>query len=437
MPADGPLPGRAGDRSGARSAPGGALVEVAIDAAGGGGARTYTYAVPAGSPTSSPARPCSSSSGGARRSAVVLGRRARVRRDRATKPVAARVRTDGPLLPPLSLRSPAGSRTTTSRHRRSSSGRCSRRGSSSGSSSSPSVDAGGAARARDRRRGRRVVDLLDSSTRRPAAGRAISSPPRAGPGCSGASARSAARASHAGLDAARAPARGPRYERWLRLTAGRAGRGRGCGRASAAGPAARAAPGRRAGARGSSAARRPPRDGALRRVPAARLAERHGDVGDRRARPARPRRASMSASDRGGRSPAGPRAARRPAGRRDPDRAQAAAVALAREAIAARDPTPLLLDGVTGGGKTAIYVEAIAASLETRPAGARARPGDRARDCRSSTGSAPTWTPASRCSTRAWARASAPTSGGGSAPATSTSSSGRGWPSSRRSPTSA
>src|SRR6185295_10139822 len=40
-----------------------------------------------------------------------------------------------------------------------------------------------------------------------------------------------------------------------------------------------------------------------------------------------------------------------------------------RAAIDVRHATPLLLDGVTGGGKTAIYVEAIAASLETgRPA---------------------------------------------------------------------
>jgi primosomal protein N' (replication factor Y) len=43
---------------------------------------------------------------------------------------------------------------------------------------------------------------------------------------------------------------------------------------------------------------------------------------------------------------------------------QARAVDTATEAIRAGDPTPLLLDGVTGGGKTAIYVEAIAASLE-------------------------------------------------------------------------
>ena len=38
-------------------------------------------------------------------------------------------------------------------------------------------------------------------------------------------------------------------------------------------------------------------------------------------------------------------------------------------AIATGDPTPLLLDGVTGGGKTAVYAEAIAASLDAgRPA---------------------------------------------------------------------
>src|SRR4029079_15556904 len=48
---------------------------------------------------------------------------------------------------------------------------------------------------------------------------------------------------------------------------------------------------------------------------------------------------------------------------------QAEAVALVRAAIDVRHATPLLLDGVTGGGKTTIYVEAIAASLEAgRPA---------------------------------------------------------------------
>src|SRR4029077_20683626 len=48
---------------------------------------------------------------------------------------------------------------------------------------------------------------------------------------------------------------------------------------------------------------------------------------------------------------------------------QAEAVGLVRRALVERDATPLLLDGVTGGGKTAVYVEAIAASLRAgRPA---------------------------------------------------------------------
>ncbi|OGO52911.1 MAG: primosomal protein N', partial [Chloroflexi bacterium RBG_16_70_13] len=39
-------------------------------------------------------------------------------------------------------------------------------------------------------------------------------------------------------------------------------------------------------------------------------------------------------------------------------------MAAIRDAIRARDATPLVLDGVTGGGKTAIYAEVIAACLE-------------------------------------------------------------------------
>lgn len=50
-------------------------------------------------------------------------------------------------------------------------------------------------------------------------------------------------------------------------------------------------------------------------------------------------------------------------------RQQADALRRIEAAIAARDPQPLLLDGVTGSGKTAIYMEAIAASLAAgRPA---------------------------------------------------------------------
>ena len=61
----------------------------------------------------------------------------------------------------------------------------------------------------------------------------------------------------------------------------------------------------------------------------------------------------------------------RPAGRRggrpaasDLTPAQTEAVATIRTALASGDATPLLLDGVTGGGKTAIYVEAIASTME-------------------------------------------------------------------------
>ena len=71
-----------------------------------------------------------------------------------------------------------------------------------------------------------------------------------------------------------------------------------------------------------------------------------------RERPRRPL-ASRPAGRRGGRPPAS-----------DLTPAQAEAIATIRTAMAAGDPTPLLLDGVTGGGKTAIYVEAIASAME-------------------------------------------------------------------------
>jgi primosomal protein N' (replication factor Y) len=49
--------------------------------------------------------------------------------------------------------------------------------------------------------------------------------------------------------------------------------------------------------------------------------------------------------------------------------AQAAAVRLILDSIERRDPTPILVAGVTGGGKTAVYAEAIRACLEAgRPA---------------------------------------------------------------------
>ena len=86
-------------------AAGGALdraVEVAIDAAGGGGARTYTYSVPPALADLVPGEAVLVEFGRRQALAVVLADTSPP--DGITlKPVAARVRTDGPLLPPLGL----------------------------------------------------------------------------------------------------------------------------------------------------------------------------------------------------------------------------------------------------------------------------------------------------------------------------------------------
>ena len=118
---------------------------------------------------------------------------------------------------------------------------------------------------------------------------------------------------------------------------------------------------------------------ALRRARATRRPRASPAAGPRRS--PRQRGGGRPRPTRAGRG-RGPRAAR--AGRWPAGRSGGAAVARQRAtccrprprrstriraAIAARDPRPLLLDGVTGGGKTAIYVEAIAAALEAgRPA---------------------------------------------------------------------
>ena len=159
---------------------------------------------------------------------------------------------------------------------------------------------------------------------------------------------------------------GPRYERWIRLledgraaiaegaAVGGADRVRRAGRPL--GPRQREALAELAGSVTGD-------------VRAADLAGRHGSAAvaglvrrglvsaEVRERPRRPL-AARPAGRRGGRPPAS-----------DLLPAQAEAVDRVRAAIDARDPKPLLLDGVTGGGKTAIYVEAIAAALEAgRPA---------------------------------------------------------------------
>jgi primosomal protein N' (replication factor Y) (superfamily II helicase) len=146
---------------------------------------------------------------------------------------------------------------------------------------------------------------------------------------------------------------GPRYERWIRL-----------------GPDGRAAltpgggpPGRPLGPR-QVAALHDLSSTESGEIVAAELAGRHGQsaiaglvrrglvLADVRERPRRPL-AARPAGRRGGRPAAS-----------DLLPSQADAVERIRGAIAARDARPLLLDGVTGAGKTAIYVEGIAASLD-------------------------------------------------------------------------
>lgn len=98
--------------------------------------------------------------------------------------------------------------------------------------------------------------------------------------------------------------------------------------------------------------------------PASDLAARHGSstvasllrrgllVAERRDMPRRPL----------GSRPPGLRGGRPPGADLGPE--QAVAVERVRERIAGRDPRPILLDGVTGAGRTAVYLEAIASSLE-------------------------------------------------------------------------
>ena len=153
---------------------------------------------------------------------------------------------------------------------------------------------------------------------------------------------------------------GPRYERWIRLTAD------GADMADRIADGMRPA-GRQLGAKqlGALAALRAEPGGIASRDLAARygtsaiasLVRRGLLETETRERPRRPL-AARPPGLRGGRPPTAALSA-----------AQAEAVARANRAIATGDPRPLLLDGVTGAGKTAIYVEAIATALERgRPA---------------------------------------------------------------------
>jgi primosomal protein N' (replication factor Y) len=149
---------------------------------------------------------------------------------------------------------------------------------------------------------------------------------------------------------------GPRYERWLTLT------DEGRGVVSGAAAAARLGPRQRALLDELAAAG----DAGLA---AAAAAERHGSgtgtslvrrglaASEARERPRRPlerRRAGRRGTRPEGAALTGP---------------QRAALDTVLAAVAAGDPMPLLLEGVTGAGKTAVYAEAIAEAIAAgRPA---------------------------------------------------------------------
>ena len=346
------------------------LVEIAVDAPGGTGPRTYTYALPAALGALEPGEAVlvPFGKGGRQAIGIVVGPGAPVAAGGPEiRPIAARVRSDGPLLPPLSLRFAAlvadrylAPLATVIRamlppgmlERLELVAEVTPAGETRLGQAEPDLPAV-------------ELDLLDELAGRPRPVRDLSTPE--GRAALLRRLRSLADAGLVDLTwTLLAAAVGPRYERRLWLTPD--------GNAVAARLAAgERLPGRPLGPRQVAAIEemtaQPAPGDAADGTPAAPLAERHGASAiaglvrrgllraEVRERPRRPL---------AGR-PAGIRGAR-PSNSGLTD-AQATALAIILAAIERRDPTPTLLDGVTGGGKTAIYVEAIAACLAAgRPA---------------------------------------------------------------------
>ena len=366
---DGPGLDPASAEPDARAVVGGRLVEVAVDAAGAGGSRPYTYAVPASLDDVEDGEAVLVEFGRRQALGVILGP-ARSIAGITAKPIVDRVRADGPLLPPLALRSAAwiadhylappalviramlppgllerlelvAERTPMALADR---------------AGSPAAVGGATSEAPDRV----DLDLLDQLEPGPRPVRDLAAPE----GRAGLlrRVRSLAAAGYLTLDwTLLGAAAGPRFERWIRALPD--------GRSVAASLAEGVRPaGRPLGPRQAEALVELVEIGP-EGVAAADLARRHGAAGLTGL--VRRGLAETEVRER----PRRPLAARRPGlrGARPPSAAlsgpQADAVAHIEHAIAAGDPRPLLLDGVTGAGKTAIYVEAIAAALEAgRPA---------------------------------------------------------------------
>ncbi len=334
-------------------------VAVAIDAAGGAGVRRYTYVVPPELADLAAGEAVLVEFGRRQAVAVVLGD-APPPEGIVAKPIASRVRADGPLLPPLSLRLaewiadhylappaiviramlPPGllERLELLAER-------------TAVAASADLAAGDRDLLDQLARGQRPVRDLVSAEGRAGLIRRL---------------RTLADRDLVTLDwTLLAVGAGPRYERWVRLTpAGVA--------AAEAAEAGRAVDGRPLGPRQLAVLaelRGDAPDPAGPGLAGAPLGDRHGtgalaslarrgliDI-DIRERPRRPL-ATRPVGLRGGRPPDSVLTD-----------AQAEAVTVVRDAVVAGDSRPVLLDGVTGGGKTAIYVEAIVASLERgRPA---------------------------------------------------------------------
>ena len=347
---------------------GGAAVEVAVDAAGGAGTATYTYLVPAALADLEPGEAVLVEFG--RRQALGIVARAeacRGSRTSAAKPIVDRVRADGPLLPPLTLRLarwiaehylappalvlramlPPGLLERLELVAELAAPRTGTPGLARAPSTPADADllepARAAARARsatwpgrDGRAGllRRLRALASDGLIEPRMD----------------AARRRRRAALRTLDAPRPPTAGSALATLAPASGQRAG---------ALGPRQRDALARARGARRPTSCRRRSWPAATAAPALAGLVRRGLVEADVRERPRRPL-AARPAGRRGG----------RPAGERRCCPAQAEAVERMRGRASPRgDPRPLLLDGVTGGGKTAIYVEAIAATLERgRPA---------------------------------------------------------------------
>ncbi|MFH1475465.1 MAG: DEAD/DEAH box helicase family protein, partial [Chloroflexota bacterium] len=320
-------------------------VEVAVDAPGVAGDRTWTYFVPDALAGVVPGEAVIVEWGRRRAIGIVLGD-AQPPDGVAAKPLAARVRADGPLLPPLSL---ALARWIAEHYLAPPAlairamlppGLLERLDlvATAVGGSTPGDAAATVALLEALATGPRPVRALPAVESRPAVLRRLRALERDG-------------RVHLEWTLGAAGAL-PRYERRVRMTP--------AGRAVAGG--SRAADGRPLG----------PRQQALLAelatldagdLPAPPLAARHG--AGSLAGLARRGLVDLVTRERT-RDPLAARAAGA-RGSRPPDSAlspaQAAAVASIVAAVEARDPTPLLLDGPTGAGKTAVYAEAIAASL--------------------------------------------------------------------------